>query len=370
MGASIQARGRRFQLRLTDRLLPAPFFRTFDTLPQAQEYRDMALSLLGRGILPLELLPAEERAAGDRRSLRSVIEAYLAAAPSASSERDLLAVVMEEVGGVRAAGLSYSWVEEYVRGLKGRRLAPGTIRKRVGALGRVLDWYHLSSSGEARQNPFRLLPRGYSTYSAHDGEPVFDVHRDRRLLPAEEARIRAALAGERRPDRERPLSIDPAFTLLFELIVSTGLRLSEAYRLRWDQVDAARGVLRVEGSKGHRGALKPRVVPLVRSLREALKSGGEGLVFPFWDGTPEGRARTTSKLSARFRGLFDYARVADCTEHDLRHEAACRWFEMRSPDGRWLFSDVEVCRIMGWKDLRMALRYASLRGEDLADRLL
>lgn len=42
---------------------------------------------------------------------------------------------------------------------------------------------------------------------------------------------------------------------------------------------------------------------------------------------------------------------------------------MRRHDGAWALSDVEVCRIMGWSDPRMLLRYASLRGEDLADRV-
>ena len=76
-----------------------------------------------------------------------------------------------------------------------------------------------------------------------------------------------------------------------------------------------------------------------------------------------------ARVSARFAVLFDYAQVPDFTAHDLRHEATCRWVELRSAGGGWLFSDVEICRIMGWSDPRMMLRYASLRGEDLAARL-
>ena len=52
----------------------------------------------------------------------------------------------------------------------------------------------------------------------------------------------------------------------------------------------------------------------------------------------------------------------------MLHEAACRWFELRNDRG-WVFSDIEICRVMGWKDTRMALRYASMRGEDLSSRL-
>ena len=61
--------------------------------------------------------------------------------------------------------------------------------------------------------------------------------------------------------------------------------------------------------------------------------------------------------------------MRDCRGHDLRREAKCRWVEPRDAGGRWVFSEVEICKIMGWTDPRMMLRYASLRGTDLADRL-
>jgi integrase len=67
--------------------------------------------------------------------------------------------------------------------------------------------------------------------------------------------------------------------------------------------------------------------------------------------------------------LFEYAGVTDFTEHDLRHTATCNWFMLRDQTGRWMFSDVELCRIMGWTSTRMAVRYASFRAEDLSARL-
>ena len=54
------------------------------------------------------------------------------------------------------------------------------------------------------------------------------------------------------------------------------------------------------------------------------------------------------------------------TEHDLRHEATCRWFELRALDGRWTFSDVEIARIMGWSNLAMVLRYADEVAQEVA----
>ena len=95
-------------------------------------------------------------------------------------------------------------------------------------------------------------------------------------------------------------------------------------------------------------------------------------MFPsLWNGedSRDELKRTTTLLLTRFGKLFEYAGVADLTEHDLRHEATCRWVEMRSGSGGWVFSDVRICRIMGWRDMNMMLRYASLRDEDLANRM-
>ena len=93
------------------------------------------------------------------------------------------------------------------------------------------------------------------------------------------------------------------------------------------------------------------------------------LIFPYWDGTKKDKKGTTNRLSHRFTSLFEYARTPNFREHDLRHESTCRWVTMRNPSGHWIFSEVEICKIMGWTDMKMMLRYASLRGEDWSSRL-
>ena len=54
------------------------------------------------------------------------------------------------------------------------------------------------------------------------------------------------------------------------MILDTGMRLREAYRLRADQIDLAKGIINVEGSKGHRQVIKPRHVPIKPSLKPML----------------------------------------------------------------------------------------------------
>jgi integrase len=385
MPINVQARGSRYQLRVKHELLAKPFFFTFDTEVEARNYGEQLDTLLMRGVVPAELLTAAPRGANDPLVIE-VIRAYTKGAPITDSDDALLGMMLAELTGLRVSGLTYQWGDAYVRRLKiDRNLAPGTIRKRVGALGRVIDWHLRRATPHGQMPPanaLRLLPKGYSTYSRADASLLapeqqvkLDQARDVRLAPDAEQRILAALRGEKRPDRERALAADAAFLMLFQLILDTGLRLREAYRLRADQVDLAKGIIRVEGSKGHRGVIKPRTVPIKPALAPLLKAwckGRIGLLFPFWSGDASALElrRATARLSVRFGTLFDYAGVPDFTEHDLRHEATCRWVELRSPRGGWVFSDIEICRIMGWTDTNMMLRYASLRGEDLAARMV
>lgn len=383
MPVFVMPRSGKFQLRVTHPNLPRPYFSTFKVEDEADAYGQTLLSMLERGIIPHELMAGSADSAKDDM-LSAVVARYLKEAPVTGSDAELLVVVAREVQAVRVSGVTFQWADAYVSRLKMvQKLAPGTVRKRVGALARVLDW-HLRRAGVAEKvgaNPLRLLAVGYSHYTelekeqlaAEGGTGKVDVKRNYRLPPEDEAKVVQALAGVKRADRERGLVPDPALQMLFKLTLDTGLRLREAYRLRVDQIDLVKGIIAVEGSKGTRGVLKPRTVPMKKLLRKDVGvwcEGRTGLVFPFWDGTKANLRGTTSKLSFRYRTLFDYAGLEHLTEHDLRHEACCRWLELKNPKGGWVFSETEVCKIMGWTSTAMMLRYASLRGEDLANRLL
>lgn len=171
----------------------------------------------------------------------------------------------------------------------------------------------------------------------------------------------------------------PALSALFTLIVWTGLRLREAYTLTRGQVQLDALKLRVRTSKQWHGNVKwrevpvrPELLPVLREYLEVLPNeGAEQLIFPFWDGDPDEMDRVSHKLSNRFRTVFAYAGCDGLAEHDLRHEATCRWYEMRYPKtGDWMFREVEIPGMMGWAPgSKMPQRYASFRAEDLAARM-
>jgi integrase len=348
MPHTVRPRGKRFELRVKHALLPKPFYFTFDTDVEANNYGEQLDALLARGIVPNELLAASPR--GDDPLLIEVIRAYTKEASPTDSDDALLSTMLGSLVGVRISSLSFQWADNYVRDLKLKRnLAPGSIRKRVGVLARVVDWHQRRVTPRDQvppANALRLLPRGYSLYTREETAKLEaegkgrtakrDQVRDKRLAPGQEQAILAALDGMKNPERERALVVDPAFKLMFQLILATGMRLREAYTLRVDQVDLQRRIINVEGSKGHRGAIKPRTVPIGSVLAVQLRAwmvGRIGRLFPFWDGeqTVLSHSRASHKLSVRFGVLFDYAGVDGFTEHDLRHEATCRWVQLRDP---------------------------------------
>jgi integrase len=108
------------------------------------------------------------------------------------------------------------------------------------------------------------------------------------------------------------------------LLIATGLRLREGLRLRWDEVDLARGLLRLSGKrmKGGREHVLPlgkRTLALLALRRKADPAGA--FVFPgAIDGAP---------LDRISQWVFDRIEVA-ATPHDLRRTCAT-WLGTHAP---------------------------------------
>jgi integrase len=360
---------------------------TFDTEAEANSYADQWKLMKLRGIDPPQELLRPVATTGP--TLGFVVRQWASSGLAAPSQQSALGSLFSEVGAIKLDDADYAWLSAYIQSLKVKKnLAPNSIRHRIQALGRAIDEYARHNPKQKIANPVRLLPKGYSSYTdldkrlvtASGGAPKVDVQRDRRLHPGEQERILAVLAGKERSDRQRALLLPGgnALLTLFLVIVYSGLRLREAYGLRRGWVDLDAKVMRVQCSKQWRGKVAFRNVPMCQELHAALKDylSTRALLpaanlFPFMD--EDGGLtlkQTTQRLSDRFRIAFDYADIQDLREHDLRHEATCRWLEMRGADGHWLFRLEEVNKILGWAaNSTMAQRYASFRGEELAQRM-
>lgn len=364
MGTIRQRTNGTFELRVVHRALQKPYYSTHDSREDAAAYSAKLEAALDRGEVPRELQPP----APASPSIDRVLSTYLDHGPVAVSDRPMVEMLRKAVK-VNIDDVTVTWVDSWIEEMRLKRLVPGSIRKRVESLARAVDWWNRREHRTVA-NPLRTLPKGFSNYPEVYQDPPADAERDRRLLPGEAERIEAAILGEKRPDRERPLLMKhrEEFLLLWRVIVNTALRLREAYTLEWDRVKFELRTLHIHKSKTGKARDVPMTPEVFAWLKAAPRSGP--LVFPsLWSGRVEDLRKATNRLSAQFATLFDYAGCEDLQEHDLRHEATCRWMLMKDSKGRWLFRPEEVRRITGHKNVQQFERYLSLRGSDLAERL-
>jgi integrase len=342
-------------------LLERPIYLSFGDESEGDAYARKLERLLDQGIVPAEFQrPASATAA----TLLGLIRDYLAEINPSADDRRILErwLIEDRLTDRPALGLDYDWALALVADEQAALRAPGTIRHRIGALARCLDW--ATRRERISANPLRLLPKGYARYSDRRRE---DEERDRRLSEAEEAAVRRVLAGGYVPEgRQRPLRLEhrAAHALLFELALETAMRLSELYTLEISQVRLAERTVFLERTKNGDKRQVPLSSVACAALRDWLETAASDpqrrLLLPFYDGN---RKKTTSRLSRIWSRIFEHAGCPDVRWHDLRHEATCRLYE------RTTLSDLQISRITGHRSLSMLRRYANLRGSDLADRL-
>ncbi|WP_220807254.1 site-specific integrase [Noviherbaspirillum aridicola] len=357
----------RYQLRVRHALLQpnGEFYLTFTEEADARRYGDQLDHLLARGVVPKDLLERPDTTR-DGWSLSRCIAEYLRVEDVKPSEAALLATVRPEVGHVMTWALSYDWAEGWVRTMKREKnLAPSTIRHRHGALARCLDWVMRKHLHVLASNPLRLLKRGFATYSAEDGR-VAIAHGGTRKQDRERNR---RLAGDEAQRLTEAVRADPELELLFHLALETAMRLRECYTLTVDQVRLDQRTILLETTKNGSSRQVPMSRPIHTRLtayltahRTAIADRG-GRLFSCWAGQTDEKVldRITSRVSHRFALVVRTAGLHDFHFHDLRHEATCRLYL------RTHYSDVQIARITGHRDLRMLKRYASLRGCELAE---
>ena len=168
---------------------------------------------------------------------------------------------------------------------------------------------------------------------------VENNERVRFLEPEEERALRAVIRA-RRPEREPE----------FDLSLQTGLRFSEQYNLRWNDVDLKRNLLTIPLAKSGR---RERV-PINSEARKALAR-----LRALWPDSelvcPGGDAHREWWDAARTE-----AEITDFRWHDLRHTFASR-LVMNGVD------ILTVNKLLRHKTLQVTMRYAHLAATHLHD---
>ncbi|WP_321798434.1 site-specific integrase [Burkholderia sp. BCC1988] len=378
------------------KLLPKPLSLTFQSEEEGDAYVARLEQLLDAGIVPADVIEQREAIATTLDAVRE----YLRRLSVPDSDVQVLNTLLG--GRLQSRALStvdYDWAERWVTAMKREHhLSPSTIRHNVGALARCFDWVVKSGTPMLAVNPLRLLPKRYATYTDEDRVAVEaqdvavkeDVHRDRRPSVVEEAEIRRIMAGGKPKGRERAFELPyrPALVFLFELAIESAMRMREMYTLEIAQFDVDRRTAALERTKNGSKRAVPlttvavgafeRYVAAVNSLDPEMEgfTFDDGRLFPWIAEIEAGmRAknmpllnrkvleRVTVRLSGQFGRIFDAACCPDLVFHDLRHEATSRLYE------RTTLSDIQIAKITGHTDPKVLMRYANLRGSDLAARL-
>lgn len=354
-------------------LLERPLYLTFDSEAEGDAYAARIEQLLDRGIVPLEAKQADRPL-----TLDQLIRRYTAEAHPSAKDRGALDTIQSSIGTTPLLAINAAWVDSWITELKRvRKLAPATIRAKVGALARCCDWAMRKGLVQLPDHPLRTLPDGYAQYTDTDAELAQvrreDVERDRRLEAGELDRLLAVIASGVLPrkQRPRPLEWTPALRLLVVLAVESAMRLRELYTLTLDQVDIRRRTVFLDKTKNGDKRQVPLTTVAVAELEaylqvRALPQGAPAdLLFPWWSGStkPKDLADVSDWLSKLFREIAAAAKCDDLKFHDLRHEATSRLFE------RTTLSEAQIMKITGHRSHRMMMRYANLRGSDLAARL-
>src|SRR5436190_20572413 len=195
-----------------------------------------------------------------------------------------------------------------------------------------------------------------------------DDQRDRYLSQGELRRLKEAL--DEKVYRKGTNDFNKTFCRLRMIVliaVTTGMRASEIFGLRWSDVMYNEGLLAVRMKlKGG----KMRYVPMLSELADELQrympkpaedkvrfiaSRNNDLIFP-----PKGDAKGgRRRVEASFEDLLRRAEIEDFRFHDLRHTFAS-WYMMNGGD---LY---ELAKILGHSNIKMTERYAKLGRQHIA----
>jgi integrase len=345
-------RNNRFHYTVTNKLLPnGRVYLTFDDEDEGDQYTAKLDALLAAGKVPTEFLAKT----GAIITIADAIDQYLIKVNVPESDQLLLAISRKRIGSTLIANANHDWADKWIAKMKEQDLSPSTIRHHVGALARCFDWVKRPGTTLMLSNPLRELPKRYA--SGHKDE----FERDRRLDHHEELEVRRIVMGGKPKDKERGFKFDDPdeMMILFDIAIESGMRLSEIHTLEKTQIGLDDWTIYLDKTKNGDKRQVPMTSILQGKLTTYLENHPDDKLFSFV-GT---RKQISDRLSQTWGRVFEAAGCGEFTFHGLRHEATSRFYE------RTKLTDLEIAKILGWKSLKMALRYANLRASSLSTKL-
>ncbi|OMH39840.1 tyrosine-type recombinase/integrase [Desulfurobacterium indicum] len=198
--------------------------------------------------------------------------------------RHVLNRLREVVGDIYIQNFTKRHMDEYVNHLLEYGLSKVTVNVHIrtikAALSKAVEWEYL------KENPLR----GYKQLKVQQKPPRF-------LLPEQIKKVEEVI------DKEEWLFI-------FRFLVYTGIRIGEAIKINWKDVDLERGVITVRKSKN----FQSRVIPIHPNLKQELlnRYPAVGKVIPY----------SRDYIEHKLKEYFKKAGLPELRVHDLRHTFA------------------------------------------------
>ncbi|OWT72998.1 MULTISPECIES: site-specific integrase [unclassified Achromobacter] len=216
------------------------------------------------------------------------------------------------------------------RDARGAKVGPAAVLREITLLSSVfqtarLEWRWVDS------NPCRDIRK-----------PAQVKHRERVLAWWEIRKMLREMGYQR---RGRVATTGQAVALCMLMAIRTGMRAGELCGLTWDQVFVDHCHLPMTKSG------RARDVPLstkARKVLERMKGWDDVLVFGL----------KTASLDALFRKYRERAGLSGFTWHDTRHTAATMISKK--------LTVLDLCKVFGWTDPKMAMRYYNPHASSLA----
>lgn len=264
------------------------------------------------------------------------------AASFASDRARLLHHVVPTIGGVRLCDLTRAHVERVRDAVAGGKTAQPPTKTKPRGVSRVRGGEGVAARTVACLSTLLgyAVERGYLSEN-----PARGVHR-----PAEK-RCERFLSSKELQALQRALGAHeakhPKAVSILRLLLLTGCRFNEIAGLRWEEFDAAHGVLRLRTSKT--GARIVYLSPTAKRLLEKQpRIEGQPFVFPSAKGNAPYQG--TPKV---WRSVLKAAGLGKVRIHDLRHTFA----STALAEG---FSLEVIAKLLGHAEIRTTSRYAHL----------
>jgi len=168
--------------------------------------------------------------------------------------------------------------------------------------------------------------------------------------PGNNRRLRVISHEEEAAILDGILKMDPHAWRITRFAFLTGCRVSEAFTLKWANVDLSRGVITLAETKNRDHRTIPITPPLIDLFAGMEVGAPDALVFRKADGNGYSQAPFCFSTTIANLGLNDgRSRRDKITFHSIRHTVATRLAQRLGPR--------DLMDVMGWRTVQMAMRY-------------